>query len=60
LEVNFRNWPTTSILGDLVVPPGNRLEALRGDIVGKHSIRINDQCESNFGGVTTGRKRSRS
>jgi len=24
-------------------PPGNRLEALKGDLVGKHSIRINDQ-----------------
>jgi toxin HigB-1 len=24
-------------------PPGNRLEALKGDFAGKHSIRINDQ-----------------
>jgi toxin HigB-1 len=30
-------------LGDLAVPPGNRLEALRGDLAGKHAIRINDQ-----------------
>lgn len=30
-------------LGDLAAPPGNRLEALRGDLEGKHSIRINDQ-----------------
>jgi len=30
-------------LGDLRVPPGNRLEALKGDRVGQHSIRINDQ-----------------
>jgi toxin HigB-1 len=30
-------------LGDLRVPPGNRLEALRGDRAGQHSIRINDQ-----------------
>ena len=30
-------------LGSLRVPPGNRLEALRGDLVGQHSIRINDQ-----------------
>lgn len=30
-------------LGDLRVPPGNRLEALRGDRKGQHSIRINDQ-----------------
>jgi proteic killer suppression protein len=31
------------LLGDLAAPPGNRLEALRGDLAGKHSIRINDQ-----------------
>ncbi len=28
---------------DLRIPPGNRLEALRGDRAGQHSIRINDQ-----------------
>ena len=28
---------------DLRSPPGNRLEALRGDLAGLHSIRINDQ-----------------
>lgn len=30
-------------LEDLRIPPGNRLEALRGDRSGQHSIRINDQ-----------------
>jgi proteic killer suppression protein len=30
-------------LGDLRVPPGNRLEVLRGDRAGQHSIRVNDQ-----------------
>jgi len=30
-------------IGDLRVPPGNRLEALKGDRKGQHSIRINDQ-----------------
>ena len=30
-------------LDDLRVPPGNRLEALRGNRQGQHSIRINDQ-----------------
>ena len=30
-------------LGDLRVPPGNRLEALKGDWQGYHAIRINDQ-----------------
>lgn len=30
-------------LGDLVVPPGNRLEQLKGDREGQYSIRVNDQ-----------------
>lgn len=30
-------------LDDLRIPPGNRLEKLRGDRQGQHSIRINDQ-----------------
>ena len=30
-------------LADLAVPPGNRLEALRGRLAGFHSIRVNDQ-----------------
>jgi len=30
-------------LNDLRTPPGNRLEALRGNLTGFHSIRINDQ-----------------
>jgi toxin HigB-1 len=30
-------------LEDLRVPPGNRLERLRGDRAGQHSIRVNDQ-----------------
>jgi len=30
-------------LVDLRVPPGNRLEALQGDLMGFHSIRVNDQ-----------------
>ena len=30
-------------LPDLAVPPGNRLEALKGDRKGQHSIRINNQ-----------------
>ncbi|PKL42417.1 MAG: hypothetical protein CVV41_14870 [Candidatus Riflebacteria bacterium HGW-Riflebacteria-1] len=30
-------------LCDLRVPPGNRLEELRGDRAGQHSIRVNDQ-----------------
>lgn len=30
-------------LGSLRIPPGNLLEALKGDRKGQHSIRINDQ-----------------
>jgi proteic killer suppression protein len=30
-------------LSDLRVPPGNRLEALKGDRTGQYSIRVNDQ-----------------
>ena len=30
-------------LQDLKAPPGNRLEALKGNRAGQHSIRINDQ-----------------
>jgi proteic killer suppression protein len=30
-------------LDSLRLPPGNQLEALRGDRIGEHSIRINDQ-----------------
>jgi toxin HigB-1 len=30
-------------LENLNVPPGNRLERLRGDRAGQHSVRINDQ-----------------
>ena len=33
----------THALADLRSPPGNRLEALKGDRRGQHSIRINDQ-----------------
>ena len=30
-------------LDDIRVPPANRLEALKGDMKGQHSIRVNDQ-----------------
>jgi proteic killer suppression protein len=41
-------------LEDLRVPPGNRLEALRGQLAGKHSIRINDQWRVVFRWVSHG------
>ncbi|WP_066161894.1 type II toxin-antitoxin system RelE/ParE family toxin [Gordonia hydrophobica] len=39
----LRQIGSAGVLEDLRVPPGNRLEALKGDRVGQHSIRINDQ-----------------
>lgn len=41
-------------LDDLRAPPGNRLEALRGDRKGQHSIRINDQWRICFIWTDTG------
>jgi toxin HigB-1 len=41
-------------LRDLSIPPGNRLEALKGDLTGKHSIRINDQWRIVFRWTATG------
>jgi toxin HigB-1 len=43
-------------LGDLRVPPGNRLEALRGNRAGQHSIRINDQWRICFAWTAGGPK----
>lgn len=39
----LRQLEIASRLDDLRVPPGNRLEALRGDRSGHYSIRINDR-----------------
>ena len=41
-------------LRDLKSPPGNRLEALKGDLAGFHSIRINDQWRIIFCWTETG------
>ena len=41
-------------LEDLCVPPGNRLEPLRGDREGQHSIRVNDQYRICFRWTTAG------
>ena len=35
-------------LDDLLVPPGNRLEALKGDRAGQQRIRVNDQLRVCF------------
>ena len=39
----LRQVGSAEVLDDLRVPPGNRLEALKGDRAGGHSISINDQ-----------------
>ena len=39
----LRMLNNAATLDDLRVPPANRLEALKGDRKGQHSIRINDQ-----------------
>ncbi len=41
-------------LNELRVPPGNRLEALRGDRKGQYSIRINDRFRICFRWVDDG------
>ncbi len=39
----LRQLQIAARLDDLRVPPGNRLEALKGDRAGQYSIRVNDQ-----------------
>ena len=39
----LRQLEIAARLDDLRIPPGNRLEALKGDRAGQHSIRINGQ-----------------
>ena len=42
------------VLTDLAVPSGNQLEALKRDLAGKHSVRINDQWRIVFRWAETG------
>ena len=44
-------------LSDLMAPPANRLEALRGDRKGQHRIRINDQWRICFAWTAAGPER---
>ena len=41
--IQLRRIDACHVLDDLRVPPGNRLEALKGDRRGQHSIRIDRQ-----------------
>lgn len=43
-------------LDDLRVPPGNRLEPLKGDRAGQYSIRVNDQYRVCFRWTAAGAK----
>ncbi|MEF8730138.1 MAG: type II toxin-antitoxin system RelE/ParE family toxin [Accumulibacter sp.] len=46
----------SAVLEDLRVPPGNRLEALKGNRRGQYSIRINDQWRLCFVWTAAGAK----
>lgn len=52
----LRQLQIARLLQDLRVPPGNRLEALRGDRAGQHSIRVNDQFRVCFRWTAAGAK----
>jgi proteic killer suppression protein len=45
---------SVTALHELQIPPGNRLEPLKGDRQGQHSIRINDQYRLCFRWTDTG------
>ncbi len=50
-QLTPRKWgilDSATDLNTLCVPPGNRLEALKGDPKGQHRIRINDQWQYCF------------
>jgi toxin HigB-1 len=48
VQRKLRLIDAASRLDDLAVPAGNRLELLKGDQVGRHSIRVNDQYRVTF------------
>ena len=50
----LRQLEVAGRLDDLRVPPGNRLEPLRGERAGQHSIRVNDQFRLCFRWTDTG------
>lgn len=43
IERKLRAIEAAISLQELNVPPGNKLEALKGDRIGQHSIRVNQQ-----------------
>ena len=53
-ERRLRAIDNAAQLNDLRSPPGNHLEALKGDRAGQHSIRINDQWRICFRWTASG------
>ena len=56
----LRQLGYVQILDELRIPPGNRLEALKGDRKGQHSIRTTTSGGSVFGGPQLDQRRLRS
>ena len=50
----LRQLQIAMCLEDLRIPPGNRLEALKGNRAGQHSIRISDQFRLCFRWTASG------
>ena len=50
----IRQLEIANVLEDLRIPPGNRLETLKGNRVGQHSIRINDKFRICFTWTSAG------
>lgn len=50
----LRQLQVADRLEDLMMPPGNRLEALKGDRAGQHSMRVNDAYRVYFRWVAAG------
>jgi proteic killer suppression protein len=48
VQRKLRLLDAVSRLDDLAVPAGNRLELLKGDRAGRHSIRVNEQYRVTF------------
>jgi proteic killer suppression protein len=48
VQRKFRLIDAAGRLEDLLIPAGNRLELLKGDQAGRHSIRVNDQYRVTF------------
>jgi proteic killer suppression protein len=50
----LRQLAIAGVLDDLRVPPGNRLEVLKGERAGQYSIRVNDQYRVCFRWTSAG------